>query len=57
MFILLIIEAARAKPADSAIRTEEAFYIDALMKTLIGGDRSALTIKMPNPALLAPTIG
>jgi hypothetical protein len=57
MFILLIIEAARAKLADSAIRTEEAFYIDALMKTLIGGDRSALTIKMPNPALLAPTIG
>jgi hypothetical protein len=57
MCILLIIEVARAKPADSAIRTEEALCIDALMKTLIGGDRSVLTIKMPNPARLAPTIG
>jgi hypothetical protein len=49
------IEAARAKAADSATRTEEARCINALMKILIGGDTSVLTMKTPNPAFLWST--
>ena len=55
MCIMLMTEAAKARPAASACRTDEASCIVALMKRLRGGDKSVLTMNMPIPACLVPT--
>jgi hypothetical protein len=39
------------------MRTDEASFIDALMKKLKRGDISVLTMNMSSPACLSPTPG
>jgi hypothetical protein len=54
--MFLHIRVARARAADSAIKTEEETCIKALMKIARGGFISELTIKIPSPAGLSESL-
>jgi hypothetical protein len=54
--MFLHIKVARARAADSAIKTEEETCRKALMKIAKGGLISVLTIKIPSPAGLSESL-